>query len=358
MGPRRWIMFPLLGDGIFTQDGPNWKHSRELLRPQFSHRQYQDLEVFREHVDNLIGKLPASGGIVDLQPLFFRLTLDTTTAFLFGESVYSQDQLSEANETTFGDAFNTAQEYIAKRFRLQDLYWLVGGSKFDRSCANVHHFADKILERNLDQRSEQGKDGNGRYVFLDAVAESVADRKALRDQMINILLAGRDTTACLLAWTFRLLVRHPTVLKKLREETDKSVGRTPECHRDDLQKMPYLTNILKETLRLFPPVPVNSRTALRTTILPTGGGKDRKAPVLVHKGAAVAYSVYALHRRFDLYGDDAEDFRPERWEEQLGLFADETTAKWGYLPFNGGPRICLGSKCAQACYNYTYNNKS
>jgi hypothetical protein len=97
-------------------------------------------------------------------------------------------------------------------------------------------------------------------------------------------------------------------------------------------------------LRLYPSVPVNSRTALRTTIFPTGGGKDRQSPVLIHKGAAVAYSVYSLHRRPDLYGDDAEDFRPERWEEELGLFKDETTARWGYLPFNGGPRICLGSE--------------
>ena len=344
MGPRRWIMFPLLGDGIFTQDGPDWKHSRELLRPQFSHRQYQDLELFREHVDNLIQQIPAEGGVVDLQPLFFRLTLDTTTAFLFGESVNSQNQASDATETTFGNAFNTAQEYIAKRFRLQDLYWLVGGKRFNTSCAVVHDFADKILERNLDQRSEQGEGRSERYVFLDAVAESSVNRKSLRDQMINILLAGRDTTACLLSWTFRLLVRHPEVLEKLREEVDVVIGRKPDIHREDLQRMKYLTNVLKETLRLFPSVPVNSRTALRTTFLPTGGGDDRQAPVLIPKGAAVAYSVYSLHRRPDLYGGDAEDFRPERWEENLGLFADETTTKWGYLPFNGGPRICLGSK--------------
>jgi len=112
--------------------------------------------------------------------------------------------------------------------------------------------------------------------------------------------------------------------------------------RANLQKMTYLNNILKETLRLYPSVPVNTRTALRTTFLPTGGGPDRRSPVLIPRGAPVAYSVYSLHRRADLYGEDAEHFRPERWEEDLGLFRDETTAKWGYLPFNGGPRICLG----------------
>jgi len=83
---------------------------------------------------------------------------------------------------------------------------------------------------------------------------------------------------------------------------------------------------------------------VRTTFLPTGGGPDGRSPVLIRRGASVAYSVYSLHRRTDLYGEDAEHFRPERWGEDLGLFRDETTAKWGYLPFNGGPRICLGGE--------------
>jgi cytochrome P450 len=91
---------------------------------------------------------------------------------------------------------------------------------------------------------------------------------------------------------------------------------------------------------------VNQRCAIRTTVLPTGGGPDRKSPVLVRRGQSLAYSVYSLHRRADLYGDDAEDFRPERWDEDLGLYRDEVTKNWGYLPFNGGPRICLGSKSA------------
>ena len=79
-------------------------------------------------------------------------------------------------------------------------------------------------------------------------------------------------------------------------------------------------------------------------MLPVGGGPDLKSPVLVPKGAAVAYSVYTMHRRPDLYGMDAELFRPERWDEDLPMNQDPVNAKWGYLPFNGGPRTCLGSK--------------
>ena len=201
MGPRRQIMFPLFGDGIFTQDGPEWKHSRELLRPQFSYRCYHNLDIFREHVDNLISSLPPSGQIVDLQPLFFRLTLDTTTAFLFAESVYSLRAAKKAGETAFARAFNTAQAYMAKRYRLQDLYWLIRGKELTECCAIVHDFADAILDRTLDQGGSTGKERDSRYTFLDAVAESTPDRKALRHQMINILVAGRDTTACLLSWT-------------------------------------------------------------------------------------------------------------------------------------------------------------
>ena len=88
---------------------------------------------------------------------------------------------------------------------------------------------------------------------------------------------------------------------------------------------------------------MNQRTALKDTILPMGGGPDRKAPVLIHRGASVAFSVYSLHRRKDFYGEDSEEFRPERWNEDIGLYKDDVTRTWGYLPFNGGPRICLGS---------------
>jgi cytochrome P450 len=186
----------MFGDGIFTQEGQAWKHSRDMLRPQFMHKQYDNLEVFEEAVDDLLDVLPTHGGVVDLQPLFFRLTLDTTTAFLFGESVGSLKDPDVAGEQTFANAFNTAQEYVAKRFRLLDLYWMIGGKEFRQACDKVHAFADEIIDRNLDTKKQT--DG---YVFLDSMAENTPDRASLRGQIINILAAGRDTTACLLAWT-------------------------------------------------------------------------------------------------------------------------------------------------------------
>ena len=195
MGLRRQVMFPFFGDGIFTQDGLSWKHSREQLRPQFAHEQYQDLEIFREAVDDLIHALPHQG-ITDLQPLFLRLTLDTTTAFLFGESIRSLRAYNSTGETTFATAFNLAQAFIAKRMRLPEFYWLIGGKRFTEACKDVHRFADQIIDRTLHNQKKRN-----RYVFLDSIAIGTEDRTALRSQIINVLVAGRDTTAYALSWT-------------------------------------------------------------------------------------------------------------------------------------------------------------
>lgn len=100
-------------------------------------------------------------------------------------------------------------------------------------------------------------------------------------------------------------------------------------------------------LRLYPSVPVNSRAAVRTTVLPVGGGRDGKSPILVRQGEAVGYCVYAMHRRKDIYGQDASEFRPERWEDDA-----LKDVGWGYLPFNGGPRLCLGQEFAQLEASY------
>ena len=107
-------------------------------------------------------------------------------------------------------------------------------------------------------------------------------------------------------------------------------------------RRPRLTQCLK-ALRLYPPVPVNTRTAVRTTVLPVGGGADGASPFTVSRGCAIAFSTYAMHRRPDIYGEDAEEFRPDRWDEDMPMKNSSTDSKWGYLPFNGGPRICLGS---------------
>ena len=345
-----------MGSGIFTQDGKAWKHSRALLSPQFRSNRYQNFEEIRKCVESLINAVPEDG-IVDLQPLFFRLTFDTTTFLLFGETMSSLRSNEVAGqESEFAQAFNLGQEYLSHRGRLGDLYWLTNTPEFRRACRTSHKFVDQAIKRAIEAADStdrvEAPEEKKNYVFIDSLIQETRDLKQLRDQCLNILLAGRDTTAVCLSWTMRLLARHPDVLSRLRSEIEATVGLGKAAEppsREHLKQMRYLDLVLKEVLRLYPSVPVNSRSATKTTTLPVGGGPDGTDPILVRKGAAVGYCVYAMHRRTDIYGPDAHEFRPERWES--GELARKVG--YGYLPFNGGPRLCLGQDFALLEAGYT-----
>ncbi|KAL9109660.1 MAG: hypothetical protein Q9227_005698 [Pyrenula ochraceoflavens] len=354
LGLRPPTFYPLLGSGIFTQDGAQWKHSRELLRPQFLRNRNENFEQIKECVEALLDGIEASR-TVDLQPLFFRLTFDTTTFLLFGESMSAlRSQDIAGRESEFADAFNLGQDYLSHRGRCGDFYWMMNPPAFRRACKTCHKFVDGAVREALERSDRTRKSDNESYIFIEALIEETKDTKVLRDQCLNILLAGRDTTACCLLWTFRLLARHPEVLSRLRAEIKSVAGLgsgSSQPTRNDLKQMSYLSMVIKEVLRLYPSVPVNSRAAIKMTTLPTGGGREGTAPILVRKGEAVGYCVYAMHRRKDLYGEDADRFRPERWEENDGRLVREIG--WGYLPFNGGPRICLGQEFALLEASYT-----
>jgi len=170
------------------------------LRKQFVQAQYQDLSHFQEHVDNLIARLPVDG-VVDLQPLFFNLTLDTTTALLFGRSVYSLraniDQDSE--NKMFAESFDIALAGLAKRFRIAPWQFFYNPKSFRQACANVHRFVETYIEEGQLQKESNSEDET--YGFINQVAAESASKKDIRDQLLNVLLAGRDTTACCLSWT-------------------------------------------------------------------------------------------------------------------------------------------------------------
>ena len=115
---------------------------------------------------------------------------------------------------------------------------------------------------------------------------------------------------------------------------------------EQLKAARYLRALIDESLRLYPPVPSNGREAKANAILPRGGGADGQAPIFVAQGTIVAWSVYTLHRHPDFYGDDAQEFRPQRW---MGNEAIKPSLE--YIPFHGGPRICLGRKTANAAHS-------
>ena len=335
-----------------------------MLRPQFARDQISDLDIEERHVQNMMEALPVDPKTgwtekVDLQVLFFRLTIDSATDFLFGESADSQivelpenkalkanGKASAREEASFATAFDSSQYALAMRFRLADKYWAWNTASFRSANKICHDFIDHYVQLALkgdlgDMNKEGSKTGSGkeRYIFLEALAAETQDPIELRSQLLNILLAGRDTTASLLGWVFYLLARHPMVWEKLRSVVINEFGTYNDQTEISFSKMKncqYLQHTLNETLRLFPIVPMNIRTATKDTTLPVGGGADGKSPIFVKKGQMVEYSVYVMQRRKDLWGEDADDFKPERW---LGR-----KSGWEYLPFNGGPRICLGRK--------------
>ena len=206
LGCRAAVFAPLLGNGILTQEDVAWRRSRRLIHRQFNRIKARNLACFDEHVSNLVSRL-APGVTIDLQPLFFNLTLDITTALVFGRSVYSLradidvDQ-AEKNER-FAEDFTVAQEGLSKRFRLAPLHFLYNPKSFRRACRSVHEFVERLIPAELvdgGKENDDKKDDDASW-FIREVARQSASVAEIRDQLLHILLAGRDTTACCLLWT-------------------------------------------------------------------------------------------------------------------------------------------------------------
>jgi hypothetical protein len=184
----------------------------------------------------MLSHFPTDGTPFDVQPLFYCLTLDSATEFLFGESVDSLLSPDHANNLgsnknnnlSFAKAFNSAQNKLSYSFRFNRLYWITHTPEFWKNVKFVHNFVDHFVDLALNPekhgKKQTEKEGEGRYVFLEQLALQTRDPKVLRDQMLNILLAGRDTTASLLGWSFHLLAKNPQVYQKLRSEVLTAFG--------------------------------------------------------------------------------------------------------------------------------------
>ncbi|MCJ1250812.1 hypothetical protein MMC30_008040 [Trapelia coarctata] len=347
LGSRRISSFlPLLGEGIFTTDGAAWQHSREMLRPNFVRSQVGDLAMFETHVNHLIQAIPRDGSTVDLAALFFRLTMDSATEFLFGESTNClAPGVSTEKSAAFAGAFNRSQEAVGNQARSGGMFaFFFKDRQLEADIKTVHAFVDDFVQKGfLHKQAPDAEKAEGRYVFLHALVKQTDNKVQIRSELLNILLAGRDTTASLLSNVWWEISKRPDVWAKLRAEVDALGGQKPTF--EQIKDMKYLRAVLNESLRLYPVVPGNSREALTDTILPLGGGPTGHSPLFIAKGTLLAWSLYTMHRRPEYYGPSAEEFRPERWET--------LRPGWEYLPFNGGPRICIGQQFALMEAAYT-----
>ncbi|KAI4244140.1 MAG: hypothetical protein L6R40_003124 [Gallowayella cf. fulva] len=347
LGQRREDAFvPLIGHGIFTADGEGWKHSRRLLHPSFTRRQVGDLDVYERHLMNLIRLIPQDGSsTVDLQRLFFDFTMDTGTEIFCGQSSFClAPEKQGPMSTNFAHAFNQSQRTIADGVALGPLAFATHTPSFNKDRDTVHEFIDHFVRGALDMQSHiesstsQGSEDESKKQesFLARLAQQVKDPICLRGELLNVMIAGRDTTASLLSNLWFVLANRPDIWTKLQEEIGFLGGQAPTL--EQLKNLTYLRHCVNESLRLHPPIPVNFRTSVRDTTLPFGGGTDGASPVFVAAGTMVYYHVYSMHRLEKFYGPDAADFKPERWET--------IRPGWAFLPFNGGPRICLGQQLA------------
>ena len=199
LGSRRQGLFPMIGEGIFTQDGHLWKHSRGLLRRQFIRIQYQDLKVFEGPINDLLDGLMSSSSIVDLQPFFFRFTLATTTSLIFGEPFAGLDP---TDHNIFGENFDYCSLISAMRLRLADWCWIYSPWKFRKSCEMVKRYATYYVDHALKDKDKNGEEAaSERHPFILDLYRELQDPVLVRDQLMNVLIAGRDTTACLMSWS-------------------------------------------------------------------------------------------------------------------------------------------------------------
>jgi cytochrome P450 len=331
-------------------------------RPHFNRNTDHDFIQLETHVQHLLGRLAdvsRDNRPVEISELLLKLSTDFATQAVFGQStdslLFSREQSSaqqgEGSAAEFSEAANHAIHMLGMRGLLINLYWILDSPRFRKSCRIVKRFVDRYLtearqsrEKNL-VTSEPGKEDSTSFMH-SLVARDNTPSEVIRDQLLALLLASRDTSASFAAWVVYALARSPRVMAKLRGLVEARLPRGKSPMMADMAALPYLRHVLNETLRLFPVVPLDGRTAKTHTVLPEGGGVDGKSPLLVPAGAKVAFNIYALHHRRDIFGDDADEFRPERWEDdRAGPMADFDGA---FVPFIIGPRVCLGSKCLPA----------
>jgi cytochrome P450 len=253
--------------------------------------------------------------------------MEIATKTLFGA------EISRADAAEIGEAFDDAVVEIANRFRrpVKIPRWLPLPSNL-RYAAAVKSL-DRLVYRTIERKKNEGGGDDLLTMLMDARDEdgSAMDLRQIRDEGVTIFLAGHETTAIALSWTFHLIARHPDVERKLVEEIDAVLGdRLPTVA--DLPRLGYAANVISESMRLYPPAYAFGREALEDCEI---GGYH------VPAGTTIFLSPWVAHRD-PRWFEEPQAFRPERWENEFA----RSLPRFAYLPFGGGPRVCIGNSFA------------
>ncbi|KAG6103332.1 hypothetical protein E4U31_002902 [Claviceps sp. LM219 group G6] len=346
---RTGPMLRFIGPGILTNEGAAWRRSRNLIKPLFKRAELSDVVRFERHVDRLMKVLPRDGQTVDLMPWMAKVFLDSGTEFIFGQSF---DCL--AGDSTQADemliAFRACRRSLGKkRIMASSKLPFFRDTEFERNVNLVHSFVDAQVARALEQNraaisSERGEkekaldndDADGdraareRYILLDELAKLAPDPIMLRHETLHVFLPAFLSISNIFSAVLFHLARSPDVWAKLRTEA-LALGDEPLTF-ERLKSLHSFRDVFFEGLRVHGSSGRISRTAIRDTVIPRGGGPDGMSPVLVPKGRRIMLDMYAKFHDPQVWGEDADVFRPSRFEGRR--------LAWDFVPFSGGARIC------------------
>lgn len=324
---RRYLR-PLFGNGIFvTEDAPHRRH-RKLMAPAFQHRQIATYAAIMSAYAEDIQQRWQDGQEVDLAQAMMRLTL-----WIAGRTLFTVDLLQAADEIgkVVTDLIRLGSE-VANRPIPIPLHWPTSRNRRLRSA--MDRMDARIYGLIAERRGVNRDPGDVLSMLLHAWDEedgSGLTDQEIRDELITLLIAGHETTATGLAWTWYLLMQHPPIYQQLRAEVDDVlVGRTPTVA--DLAQLPMTLRVFKEALRLYPPAWIIMRQARQAV---TVGEYD------LPEGMRVAISPYTLHRN-PAHFPDPERFDPDRWTPEN----EAKIPRYAYLPFGAGPHVCIGNHFA------------
>ncbi|EOA34755.1 hypothetical protein CARUB_v10022327mg [Capsella rubella] len=347
-GPEFRKIFDILGDGILAADSELWEDLRKSGHTIFHHQDILEISLSSNVSKLKKGLIPFLDNaadkniIIDLQDVLQRFMFDTASILMTG---YDPMSLSvEMPEVEFGEAVEDGEEALFYRnikpkilWKLQ--YWIGIGieRKMRATTATLNQMLAKIISSRREEISrgkrETSMDVLTYYMNADTTKYKLLKPKSdkfIRDVVLSLMVAGRDTTSSALTWFFWLIFTHPQVMAKIRHEIDTKFDPA------NLEKLVYLQAALSESMRLYPPIPLNHKSPLKSDVLPSGHNVEANSKIII--------SMYALGRMRSVWGEDASEYKPERWISEDGGIRHEPSYK--FVAFSAGPRACLGKHLA------------
>ena len=314
----------LVGNGLVTSEGDFWRRQRRLAQPAFHRQRINSYgEVMVNYASRAINKWRAEETI-DISREMTRLTLEIVVKTLFNADVSREADHVGAMLTEVANPFASQ---ATLKWILDNRLPTPGHRRYFKAVAEIDRIVFRIISERRESKSDEGDLLSMLLQAQDEDGSQMTDAQ-LRDEVMTLFLAGHETTALALSWSWYLLANNPEVEKKFHDELVRVLkGRTPTV--EDMRKLTYTEMIAKETMRLYPPAYAVGREALEETEL--GGFR-------VPKGSQL-FAFQWVTQRDKRYFENPEVFEPERWVPERA----EQLPKYAYFPFGGGPRQCIGN---------------